>query len=164
MKRSLLLLLLIPSWLWAQDVPDPDPNRFAEAFTAFAQQDYNDPFGPGGIVFVGSSSVRMLDIPRVLPGIVALNRGFGGAQWSGQDNLGSVDSPFLRSNGRENPPRRCRPPAAASERPPFADGRGAAGDAVVLGHHRREPAHGEAGGHRAGTARGGYRRQRPRLH
>ena len=83
--RMIMWLLLVYSTVssvFAQEAPDPDPNRFADSFAAFAQQDKDHPFAKGGIVFVGSSSVRMLDIPRYFPGIVALNRGFGGAHIS----------------------------------------------------------------------------------
>jgi len=66
----------------AQEVSDPDPGRFARSFKAFAQQDVDQPFDTGGIVFVGSSSIRMLDIASVFPGVKALNRGFGGAHIS----------------------------------------------------------------------------------
>ncbi len=82
MRLSLFLLLLISTTLQAAEVADPDPNRYASAFVTFAQQDQNDPFPKGGTVFVGSSSIRMLDIPTVFPGIEALNRGFGGAHIS----------------------------------------------------------------------------------
>ena len=79
--RMIMWLLLVYSTVssvFAQEAP----NRFADSFAAFAQQDKDHPFAKGGIVFVGSSSVRMLDIPRYFPGIVALNRGFGGAHIS----------------------------------------------------------------------------------
>ena len=79
---SLVILLWPISLAYAQETNDPDPHRFSASFAAFAEQDRDRPFEKGGIVFVGSSSVRRLDIPKYFPGIVALNRGFGGAHIS----------------------------------------------------------------------------------
>ncbi len=66
----------------SQQVNDPDPKRFAKSIIAFAEQDKKSGFDKGSIVFVGSSSVRMLNIPKYFPGLRALNRGFGGAHIS----------------------------------------------------------------------------------
>ena len=66
----------------AHPIENPQPQRFAKSIDAFAQQDREAPFGKGGIVFVGSSSVKRLDIPKVFPGLTALNRGFGGSHIS----------------------------------------------------------------------------------
>ena len=79
---SLVILLWPISLAYVQEASDPDPNRFSGSFSTFAEQDRDRPFAKGVIVFVGSSSVRKLDIPRYFPGIVALNRGFGGAHIS----------------------------------------------------------------------------------
>jgi lysophospholipase L1-like esterase len=79
-KAGDILLMTTPSY--AQQVEDPEPERFAKSMAAFAQQDSESPFDKGGIVFVGSSSVRRLDIPKYFPGLKALNRGFGGAHIS----------------------------------------------------------------------------------
>lgn len=76
----LFFLSTVP--IQAQEIPDPSPTRFAKSFEAFARQDKDQPFETGGIVFAGSSSIRMLNIPKVFPGIKALNRGFGGAHIS----------------------------------------------------------------------------------
>ena len=62
--------------------PDPDPARFAKEIAAFDAADAKSPPEKGGIVFTGSSSIRLLDIPRVFPGLKALNRGFGGSHIS----------------------------------------------------------------------------------
>lgn len=66
----------------AQRAADPNPTRFAEAIEEFANDDAENFFGKGGIVFVGSSSIRRLNISEVFPGLMALNRGFGGSQIS----------------------------------------------------------------------------------
>jgi lysophospholipase L1-like esterase len=66
----------------SQEIMDPKPARFAKSIDIFAQQDRTFGVQKGGIVFVGSSSVKRLDIPKVFPGLKALNRGFGGSHIS----------------------------------------------------------------------------------
>jgi len=81
MKRiAVALALLLGGWL--QAAPDPDPARFAKDINAFDAADAKAPPPKGGIVFTGSSSVRLLDIPKYFPGTGALNRGFGGSHIS----------------------------------------------------------------------------------
>ena len=88
MKKPHLLLLAIfgvnslVSPLFSQRAADPDPTRYGEEMAKFAEADDMDLFPKGGIVFVGSSSIRRLDIAAVFPGLKALNRGFGGSQIS----------------------------------------------------------------------------------
>lgn len=62
--------------------PDPDPARFDKEIAAFDASDGKSAPGKGGIVFTGSSSIRLLDIPRFFPDLKALNRGFGGSHIS----------------------------------------------------------------------------------
>jgi lysophospholipase L1-like esterase len=81
MKRTVVALaLLLGGWL--QAAPDPNPARFAKEIEAFDAADAKSPPAKGGIVFTGSSSVRLLDIPKYFPGTGALNRGFGGSHIS----------------------------------------------------------------------------------
>lgn len=54
--------------------------RWAKDMAAFAADDEARPFAPGGIVFVGSSSIRLWDLAASFPGHRTLNRGFGGSQ------------------------------------------------------------------------------------
>lgn len=78
MKPALLLsLLLATSCLVAQEsTPRPDPQRFAKEITAFAAK----PADKGGIVFTGSSSIRLWKtLQKDFPGLPVLNRGFGGS-------------------------------------------------------------------------------------
>lgn len=77
------LTLLLPALLsLAHAAPDPDPARFANDIKAFDEADAKSPPAKGGIVFTGSSSIRMLSLPKVFPGLKALNRGFGGSHIS----------------------------------------------------------------------------------
>ena len=78
--------LLLPAEVVAADgqsveeVDDPDPQRFAKSIAAFGDQDKASMPKPGGVVFVGSSSVRLLEIAKYFPQLQnAVNRGFGGA-------------------------------------------------------------------------------------
>lgn len=85
--RSYIPLTILLIWgttasLFSQRAADPDPNRYAKAIADFEESDTKNPVSKGGIVFVGSSSIRRLDIPGVFPGLKALNRGFGGSQIS----------------------------------------------------------------------------------
>lgn len=57
-----------------------DPN-FEKAISAFEAADAKSPPAPGGVVFVGSSSIRMWKtLAEDFPGTNAINRGFGGSK------------------------------------------------------------------------------------
>ncbi|MEN3939839.1 GDSL-type esterase/lipase family protein [Prosthecobacter sp. SYSU 5D2] len=79
MKRlllSLLVALAAPSLFALEPTPRPDPARFAKDIAAFAEQ----PAEKGGIVFTGSSSIRLWKtLNEDFPGLPVLNRGFGGS-------------------------------------------------------------------------------------
>ena len=78
--RRLIVLLtaLVPGLLPAAD---DDPFAKWEAdIAAFEAADREHPPEPGGIVFVGSSSIRLWDLQRDFPDLRMLNRGFGGSQ------------------------------------------------------------------------------------
>lgn len=81
MLRSICTLLLAAT-LSLHAAPDPNPARFAKEIEAFDAADVKTPPKKGGIVFTGSSSIRLLSIPKFFPGIEALNRGFGGSHIS----------------------------------------------------------------------------------
>lgn len=56
-------------------------NRFESEILAFADSDRANPPTPGGIVFVGSSSIRMWpDLRSYFPGLNVIQRGFGGSR------------------------------------------------------------------------------------
>lgn len=82
LSLSLVLLCVLSHSLFAQRAANPDPKRFAQHIDAFLENDRIDPFPKHGILFVGSSSIRRLEIKTVFPGLSALNRGFGGSQIS----------------------------------------------------------------------------------
>ena len=56
------------------------PDKWAKAIGAFEKSDGKTPPPKGGIVFVGSSSVRKWNLGKWFPGKDMINRGFGGSQ------------------------------------------------------------------------------------
>ena len=74
-------------WLWIvalglvaaarADEPKGAAVRWAGELKRFDEQDKANPFPKGGVVFVGSSSVRLWDLAKSFPDVKALNRGFG---------------------------------------------------------------------------------------
>jgi lysophospholipase L1-like esterase len=92
MRRIFIGFLLAAGVLKA--APDAAPARFADEIAAFDAADLKSPPEKGGIVFTGSSSIRMLNIPKVFPGLKALNRGFGGSEISDVNHY--IDECVLR--------------------------------------------------------------------
>ncbi len=78
----LLALLVAPSALRAQTPATgcPDPSRWEADIKAFEAADLSDPPVRGGIVFTGSSSIRLwTTLKQDFPGLPVVNRGFGGS-------------------------------------------------------------------------------------
>ncbi len=78
----LLALLGAPSALRAQTpaTGGPDPSRWEADIKAFEAADFSDPPVRGGIVFTGSSSIRLwTTLKQDFPGLPVVNRGFGGS-------------------------------------------------------------------------------------
>lgn len=63
-----------------ESVPQAQTDRWAKEMAAFDQADEKGGPAPGGVVFVGSSSIRLWDLPRWFPGLPVTNRGFGGSE------------------------------------------------------------------------------------
>lgn len=74
-------LVASPSVTDAQESA-PATSRWEAAISKFEEQDAQHPPKPGGVVFVGSSSIRMWDLKSSFPELDAMNRGFGGSQLS----------------------------------------------------------------------------------
>jgi lysophospholipase L1-like esterase len=64
----------------ANETNENRAKRWEAAIAKFEQQDENQPPEPGGIVFVGSSSIRLWDLDKSFPELRPLNRGFGGSE------------------------------------------------------------------------------------
>ena len=70
-------LVLLPSIASADDNPSA---RWEKAIAAFEAADAKEAPEPGGILFVGSSSIRMWKLEDSFPNLNVINRGFGGSQ------------------------------------------------------------------------------------
>jgi lysophospholipase L1-like esterase len=55
------------------------PDRWEKEIAAYEAQDKASPPAPGGIVFVGSSTIRLWKTAEAFPGLPVINRGFGGS-------------------------------------------------------------------------------------
>lgn len=71
---------------------------WATELTRFSVQDQSNWFAKGGVVFVGSSSIRFWDLNAWFPGKTYLNRGFGGSQIS--DSIANVGLLILKHQPR----------------------------------------------------------------
>ena len=76
MAASFGLIFLFALVLPAQE------ERFAKwekSIAAFEERDQKEPPPKDAFLFVGSSSIRMWDLPKSFPGLPLINRGFGGS-------------------------------------------------------------------------------------
>lgn len=91
--RSLLsagvLVFLVASVASSQPAASQDTDRWQRAIDAFVAADKASPPKPGGILFLGSSSIRGWDTDKWFPDLGVVNRGFGGSQIS--DSLRHFD-------------------------------------------------------------------------
>lgn len=55
-------------------------DRWEKAIQSFENKDKKTPPPKNAVLFVGSSSIRMWDLPKYFPGLKVINRGFGGSQ------------------------------------------------------------------------------------
>ena len=64
-----------------RQTPGDDLTQWEPEIAAFEASDRQHPPAPGGILFTGSSSIRMwTSVANDFPGLPVLNRGFGGSQ------------------------------------------------------------------------------------
>jgi len=78
MKLLISLLLIIYHF---QD--NPDPHRFDSEIKKYKEMDQQNPVNPGGILFLGSSSIRMWkSLEDDFKEFPVINRGFGGSHTS----------------------------------------------------------------------------------
>lgn len=82
-KKSLLFLALffVFANIPAPAAIDPRHERWEKAMAAFEKQDRENPPTQGGVLFLGSSSIRLWKtLAEDFPGVPVLNRGFGGSR------------------------------------------------------------------------------------
>lgn len=70
------IFVIFAGALW----PCQAEGRWEKEMEVFAAKDEQSPFAPGGILFVGSSSIRLWEVEKAFPEHRVLNRGFGGSQ------------------------------------------------------------------------------------
>jgi len=73
---------------FASQTRGDDTNHFArweKDIAAFAKSDNEKPSPKNGMVFVGSSSIRLWDLKKSFPAMPVINRGFGGSQLIASD-------------------------------------------------------------------------------
>jgi len=73
---AMLTLLVGARWAGAEETED----RWEPNIRAFEEKDRANPPRPGGIVFVGSSTIVGWNLAKHFPDLPAINRGFGGSQ------------------------------------------------------------------------------------
>jgi lysophospholipase L1-like esterase len=81
--RSRVLTICLALWPCGVSLLRADEDAFAKwepAIAAFELQDRATPPTDGGIVFVGSSSIRLWDVKQSFPDLPVINRGFGGSE------------------------------------------------------------------------------------
>lgn len=82
LRSSFFLLPILLAFSLTQ-LNAQDPTRFEADIQKFEAWDKANPVAPGGVLFVGSSSiVGWKDVAAQFPKYTVLNRGFGGSQFS----------------------------------------------------------------------------------
>ncbi len=80
---GLLCLVLGASMAPAVRAKDPKPCKpevWADAIAKFEDEDQKMPPPKQGVLFLGSSSIRLWDVKKSFPDMLVVNRGFGGSQ------------------------------------------------------------------------------------
>jgi lysophospholipase L1-like esterase len=84
------LLLLVSATASGQTAAPAEATRFAPEIRKFEEADRANPPRPGGVVFTGSSSIRVwTTLADDFPGLRTVNRGFGGSEV--EDAIRNVD-------------------------------------------------------------------------
>ena len=94
---AICLALLVSVSVPLQTPANAQADKWAKEMAAFEEQDRKDP-AIGGVVFVGSSSIRLWDLKKSFPEVPALNRGFGGSVIP--DSMAHVDLLVIRHKPR----------------------------------------------------------------
>ena len=97
-RRLGVAMIVACAVVWLAGAAWAQADQWATEMTAFEEQDKRVPPAPGGVVFVGSSSIRLWDLARSFPGLPVINRGFGGSQIS--DAVAHIELLVLRHKPR----------------------------------------------------------------
>jgi lysophospholipase L1-like esterase len=75
------VLVALLGWVSTGRLAAQEPaNRFEKDIAVFEEQDRKQAPEPGGVLFLGSSSIRMWETAKAFPDVRSINRGFGGSQ------------------------------------------------------------------------------------
>lgn len=96
-RTSLVIALSVAALVPLQALTRARQDKWAKEMAAFEEQDRKDP-AIGGIVFVGSSSIRLWDLGQSFPEMPVLNRGFGGSEIA--DSVAHADLLVVRHKPR----------------------------------------------------------------
>ncbi|WP_417384770.1 SGNH/GDSL hydrolase family protein [Gimesia sp.] len=77
---TLVLMTLLSINGFAAEKTEHNFDRWEKSISQFEKQDQEQGVKTGGILFVGSSSIRMWDLDKYFPDQPVLNRGFGGSE------------------------------------------------------------------------------------
>ena len=77
---AFLLIGLVASAPAQEKSAAPATDRWEKEIASMTAKDATNPPPKGGIVFVGSSSIRLWDLKKWFPDLPVINRGFGGSQ------------------------------------------------------------------------------------
>lgn len=82
MNRRLFLHLCLSAFICGHFISTAlaDPARWEKEMAKFEAADKQNPPPEGGIVFVGSSSIRLWKLDESFPDLATTNRGFGGSE------------------------------------------------------------------------------------
>ena len=96
-RNPLVIALSLTVFVPPQALTHAWQDKWAKEMSAFDEQDKQDP-AIGGIVFVGSSSIRLWDLDKSFPEMPVLNRGFGGSEIP--DSVAHADLLVIRHKPR----------------------------------------------------------------
>jgi lysophospholipase L1-like esterase len=85
MRKPILLIavaLVATVWLQARQAAPANAAYWESDVRSFERQDQRNPPPNGEIVFTGSSSIVLWDLPKSFPDLKTINRGFGGSEMS----------------------------------------------------------------------------------
>jgi lysophospholipase L1-like esterase len=80
LKRLGLAIALLVTAEWAFAAEPADDDKWEKDIAAFEAQDAKSPPPKNGVLFVGSSSIRLWKLDESFPDLKAINRGFGGSE------------------------------------------------------------------------------------
>ena len=84
-RREIFLFVFFCAFSWptefslSKDSPAAGPARFEPEIAAFEKWDHQNAVPQNGILFVGSSSIRLWQTANAFPDLPVINRGFGGS-------------------------------------------------------------------------------------